>query len=360
MSHQGHLVFLPPNRVWRTYPGGATLDRLAGAEAPADSHLAEDWIGSTTRAINPGREHLQEGLSAVVVGGVVHRLKALVESDPVYFLGAAHVARHGTSLKLLVKFLDSAIRLHFQCHPSAAFAQRWLDSPSGKTEAYHILGVRAEVAEPYIYVGFQHPPTPEQLKRWIETQDIAALEACFTRIPVRVGDTFLIPGGLPHALGEGVFMVEIQEPTDLVARLEFERAGYVLPEAARFMNRGLDFALSFIDFTAYPPAAIDARFRCPPRGRRDLGGDSWQETLIGPAQTDCFRVARTHLRGPVTKPSATRFSIVIVTAGALTVELPGHTHRLQRYDTFFCPAGLGSLNLIPDGSAELLECFPPA
>lgn len=359
MSHRDQLVLLPPNRVWRTYPGGATLDRIAGEAEPTDSHLAEDWIGSITRSVIPGREAHYEGVSQVRVGEQIHDFKTLIASDPDYFLGNDHVAKHGQSLLLLVKFLDSAIRLNFQCHPSRDFARRFLDSPSGKTEAYHILGVREGVSDPFIYMGFQNPPTPEQLKHWIETQDIAAMEGCFEKIAIKPGDTYLIPGGLPHALGQGVFMVEIQEPTDFAVRYEFERAGYLLPEAARFMGKGIDFGLSMIDFTAYPLATVEDRFHCSPFARQELGPGSWQETLIGAEQTPCFRVAKTHLHGAVTKEEDT-FFIAIVTAGSLDVRIGGRIHRLQTYDKFFCPAGLGTLELVPDGAAEILECFPPS
>ena len=41
MTYRHKLLLLPPNRVWRTYPGGRTLDALAGVTNPADSHLAE-------------------------------------------------------------------------------------------------------------------------------------------------------------------------------------------------------------------------------------------------------------------------------------------------------------------------------
>lgn len=358
MQHRGHLVLLPPNRVWRTYPGGATLDRLAGAAAPADSHLAEDWIGSVTRSTIPGREALYEGVSPVVVAGATRDFRELVESDAEYFLGAAHVARHGRSLMLLVKFLDSAIRLHFQCHPSRDFARRVLNSPSGKTEAYHILGVRAGVTAPYFYMGFQRPPDPADLRRWIETQDVAAMERCFDPIRVAPGDTFLIPGGFPHALGEGVFMVEIQEPTDFAVRYEFDRAGYVLPEAARFMGHGVDFGLSMIDFTRYPREAIERDYRCPPRLLRDLGGGSRQDALIGPDRTPCFRVNHTRLAGPVTKQEES-FHIGIITAGDCAVTAGGRTHPLRRYDKFFCPAGL-PLHYAPAPACEILECLPPA
>src|SRR5581483_3343309 len=100
-----------------------------------------------------------------------------------------------------------------------------------------VLATRETGPAPFIYIGFQRPPPAAELKHLIETQDIAAIEACFDKIPVRAGDTFIIPGGTPHALGAGIFMIEIQEPSDLVVRFEFERAGYVLPEAARFMQR---------------------------------------------------------------------------------------------------------------------------
>lgn len=353
------LVILPPNRVWRTYPGGATLDRLAGQDVPEDSHFSEDWIGSVTRAVNPGRAEHLEGISTVQLGEDQFEFDALLKTDPDYFLGTEHVAKHGISPMLLVKFLDSAIRLHFQCHPTNEFARRVLNSPSGKTEAYHILGVRDGITDPFIYVGFQRPPTEDQLRTMVVDQDMTALESCFDKIPVQPGDTFIIPGGTPHALGEGVFMIEIQEPTDFAVRLEFERAGFVLPEVARFMGRDVDFGLSMIDRQAYPLADLDTNFRCQPHDRKSLSAGSWRETLIGPDQTPCFRVQQTHVHDACQRADET-FSINIVTEGELDVQAGETTHRLKTYDKFFCPAGLPPLALNPTtGSAKILECFPP-
>lgn len=385
-DHRGKLILLPPNRVWRTYPGGKNLDQLAHVHSPADSHLAEDWIASTTRAINRGREHIAEGVSQVRIGHgrTLHDFAQLLQSDPDYFLGPEHVRKHGAQPQLLVKFLDSGTRLHFQVHPTREFARRVLGAPSGKTEAYYVLGTRevervvrnglaavgaqaesalgtTSISEPtgYIYAGFQRPPTPAQLRDYILTQDIAAIEACFDRIPVRPGDTFIIPGGTPHALGAGVFMVEIQEPSDLVIRFEFERAGYVLPEGARFMNRDVEFALTVFNLAPLTPQHLETRVRCHPRRIRELGPGSYQEELVGPAQTDCFRVVRTHLGGPVVKDE-TSSVIAIVTSGSVIAEAGGESHPLDIYEKFFLPAGIGSLKLTPlAGSAEILECFPP-
>jgi mannose-6-phosphate isomerase len=263
-----------------------------------------------------------------------------------------------------------------------------LGVPSGKTEAYYVLGVRDDSRsgyrpeavpsgfsnprdgsgrkpelrpEPtgYIYVGFQRPPTPAQLRDYIVTQNIAAIESCFDRIPVKAGDAFIIPGGTPHALGAGVFMVEIQEPSDLVIRFEFERAGYVLPEAVRFMGRDVDFALTVFDFTPLNPFLPESRVRCWPRRLRELGPDSWQDELVGPAQTDCFRVMRTRVGAAVTKAEASSV-VAIVTSGRVMVETGEVRHQFDIYEKFFLPAGLGSVKLTPlHGPAEILECAPP-
>jgi len=369
-EHRQKLILLPPNRVWRTYQGGRILDSLAGNIPAVDTHFPEDWIGSTTRAVNIGRKQIREGLSQVVVGGAPHDFATLIAGDPEYFLGSAHLAKYGAAPLLLVKFLDPAIRLHFQVHPTADFAQRFLASPSGKTEAYYVLDVREPAeragnttepsAEPtgYIYLGFQRPPTRERLREMIERQDVAGIEACFNKIPVKPGDTYVVPGGVPHALGAGVFLVEIQEPSDLVVRFEFTRGGSTLPEAARFMGRGLDFCLDVFDFSAWPSSRLAVEAACPAKRRRALGPDSWQDDLVDAARTSCFRVRRTRLGGAIVKQEKD-FHIGIVTAGAVTLSVGGETHYLRRYDKFFVPAGLEGLHYAPEGTAEILECYPP-
>ncbi|MBX3751703.1 MAG: class I mannose-6-phosphate isomerase [Opitutaceae bacterium] len=358
MTHRGKIVLLPPNRVWRSYTGGRTLDQLAGAPAPADRHFPEDWIASTTRAINAGRETITEGPSRVVVGGAEHDFAALLASDPDYFLGSGHAARHGAQPHVLVKLLDPAIRLHLQVHPSAAFARERMQAPSGKTEAYHILGVRPEVRDPAIFLGFREPPTREGLRDLIERQDIAALLALMNRVPVKPGDTYVVPGGLPHALGEGLFLVEVQEPSDLVVRFEFERGGHVLPESARFMQRGLEFCLDVFDRSAWSPGRVLVEAGCPPRRRRALGPDSWQDDLIGPERTPCFRVRHSTLHAAVQKAESSAH-IAIVTTGACSVRAGGETHRFAAGGKFFLPAGIGAVGIEPEPACTVLECYPP-
>ena len=74
---------LAPNRVWRTYLGGKTLDRIGGADAPQDSHFPEDWLLSATPARNIGREEIaNEGISKVITPEGPVLLTELIEQFP--------------------------------------------------------------------------------------------------------------------------------------------------------------------------------------------------------------------------------------------------------------------------------------
>lgn len=348
-----------PNRVWRSYGGGKLLDTLAGSATPADSHFPEDWIFSTTKAVNPGREHIAEGVSQLL--GPDDRevfLTDLVAKDPDYFLGGDFVRKYGARGMFLVKYLDAAIRLHFQVHPTIEFSKKFLGAASGKTEAYHILSVRPDQNDPYILVGFQRPPPPAELKRMIETQDLEAIAACFDKIPVKVGDTFIIPGGRPHAIGEGVLMVEVMEPTDFVVRFEFEKYGYVLPESARFMNRGIDFGLTVFDLSPLPLEKFYDENRSRPERVEQYNAESHREKLIWEKHTRCFSITRSRILGNVNRRESSH-AVFIVLSGEGEFVVSGKKFAAKAMDRFFLPAGLGEYEIYSPKGLVLLECFPP-
>jgi mannose-6-phosphate isomerase len=353
-----NILFLESNRVWRTYPGGMKLDLMEGKAQPADAHFPEDWIGSTTCAVNKGREHLtEEGLSKVRLAGRKYILKALFEKEPLALLGAQHFKKYGANTQFLLKFLDSAIRLHIQCHPTIPFAQKHLNSNSGKTEAYIILNIRDEVTDPYIYMGFQNPPISGEFKRMIEEQDIDALLACFEKIPIKPGDVFMVPGGMPHAIGEGVFMIEIMEPTDFAVRIEFERGGYVLPEESRFMNRGIDFAISMFNYEPTPIEDVKNRFFCQPQVLT-VQNHSTEYILIDEHKTSCFRVNRIDVRDKYVKESET-FYIGIVISGSGNIITGDETYPVKEGSKFFVPFLTDSLTFESKHGMEIIATFPP-
>jgi len=358
MNYTNKLVRFTANRVWRSYTGGKILDQLEQKPKPQDTHFPEDWIGSTTQAVNPDRADIVEGLSHAIVGDEVIRFDKLIALNPGYFLGEQHCNAFDINPMLLVKFLDSSVRLHFQAHPSAEFAREHLNSNHGKAEGYYILDVR-EGTDAYVYVGFQHSPTRSAFKEMIETQNISAIEACFEKIPVKAGDCLFIPGGSPHAIGEGILMVEIMEPSDWAVRFEFSKAGYTMPEEARFMKRDLEFCLDVFDFTQLSVSQAVDKFFQQPKTDYYYNDNGYQATLIDGSITDKFRVKKSTISGSVDKKEQD-FYIGIVVNGECTINLGEETITLKRFDRFFCPAGVEVITITTEHGVEILECYPPA
>ncbi|MCK5528118.1 MAG: mannose-6-phosphate isomerase, partial [Kiritimatiellae bacterium] len=242
-----NLIPLPPNRVRRNYLGGMILDQLSGQPDPKDGNRPEEWIASTSEACNPGLKDIpNEGLAHITENNQSISLKDLFAEEPEFYLGKEHYNKLGNNLGFLAKLLDSSMRLHLQAHPTAEYAQKHLNSQWGKLETYYILDVRPD-CEGYIWLGFQHAPTQEEWNRIVLTQDMAAMHKCFEKVPVKKGEVWVIPGGIPHAIGEGVLVLEVMEPTDLVVRCEFERQGIVVPPDARFMGIDPEQALEIFD-----------------------------------------------------------------------------------------------------------------
>ena len=317
MNYKKQIIELPQNRVWRSYQGGRILDGLVGPDNPRDSHFPEDWIGSVTPACNPGSQYEHEGISTVRVDGQELLFFDLIARDPNYFLGKDHLARYGEQPMVLVKLLDSAVRLQLQVHPTAEFARAHLQSNSGKAEGY------------------------------------------FDKIRVKPGDVLFIPGGVPHAIGGGIFLVEIMEPSDLVVRFEFESNGYTLPESARFMNRGLDFCLDMFDFKTKPESQVRKEHMFEPRLETTYGKTAHRYHLVGAETTPCFQVKKFVIKGIVEREEDTFFTGV-VTAGHCVLKTAGTAIELDTFDKFFCPAGLGAYTIEAEEEVQILECFPPA
>ncbi|MEX0988060.1 MAG: hypothetical protein WD052_11335, partial [Bacteroidales bacterium] len=194
-------------------------------------------------------------------------------------------------------------------------------------------------------------------KRYIETQDEKAILSCFDKIRIQPGDVFFVPGGMPHAIGEGVFMIEIMEPTDLAVRIEFERGGYVLPEESRFMNRGINFALSMFSFEAYPVERIKEKYFCEPR-ILDKQGRSTEYILIDEQQTPCFRVHRIDVHDHFEKKYNT-FYIGIVSKGAGIVRIDDQSYTVNAGMKFFIPYKTGPVRFESEVGMEIIATFPP-
>jgi mannose-6-phosphate isomerase len=328
-------LLLPANGVPRFYLGGPEIARLRGTE-PAGERVPEDWVGSTTTVF--GEPEL--GLSRLADGRL---LRDAIAADPVAFLGPDHAARRGPDPGLLVKLLDAGERLPVHVHPDDAFAREALGTPFGKTEAWIVVGTTTPDAS--VAAGFREDVDPAALARWVRDQDHAALLGALNPIPVRAGDAVFVPAGTPHAIGDGVLIVELQQPSDLSILLEWEGFG-IADEAEATLGLGWDLALRSVDLGACDAGALQ-------HARVGNGGEI--RRLLPPAADPFFRAE--HVAPAPVAQLERGFAILVVIGGAgtLTPE-DGDPLPLRRGDTVLVPWAAGRCSI--DGGVAAIACRP--
>jgi mannose-6-phosphate isomerase len=247
---------LPPNLLRHFYAGGARIGRLRGLDVESD-HMPEEWLGAVNTAFGSDRR----GLSRLEDGTLV---RDAIAAAPEAWLGPEHVGRFGPNPGLLVKLLDAGQRLPVHFHPGRAFARDALALPYGKTEAWVIID-----AEPgaTVHAAFSRPIELSEVRDWMRAQDSAAMLGAMHELPVAAGDAIFVPAGTPHAIGAGILLLELQEPTDLSVLLEWD--GFELSEDDGHLNLGWDRALEALDRTAWAPERV-AELRGPAGGARVL------------------------------------------------------------------------------------------
>jgi mannose-6-phosphate isomerase len=274
-----------------------------------------------------------EGISALNSIRERQDLPALLAEDPQFWFGAQnHAAQTEQGIPVLWKFLDSSVRLQIQAHPDKAFARRHLNSQKGKTECWHILSTRGGA---HVYLGFQNPPTRGAWARIIQEQNVDAMLACFEPIPVRPGETYTVPAGTPHAIGEGVFMLELQEPTDWVVRCETVNAGLRLPTEACFMGLDLETCLDVFDYGAWPIEKVRGRLQQPPKTTVSTSSFC-EEELISPAFHEYFRLHRLSGAGEATWRGQ-ELMLLIALRGKGSLSLGSDSQVIESGQTWLLP-----------------------
>ena len=360
----GAPVRLKSERAWRTYHGGRLLDELHGISPAQDSHFPEDWICSTVRAINAGREDVVEGLNSLV--DVDMTLRDYIAADPVAALGVEHVARVGESLGVLVKLIDAAERLGIQCHPDKAKAREFFDSPFGKTECWHVVGGREidvgvlrsdgapAVEKPCVYMGFKPDVTEEKWRDVFERQDIAAMLGMLHRIEVEKGDTFFIEGGTPHAIGAGCLLVEIQEPTDYTFRTEkVTPQGFEIPDRACHYGIGFDNMFECFHYDGCDEAEARRRYMVEPHVV-ERTNEFVRTEIIGASRTECFSLERFDIRRKCEFAADGNFSALYVLSGRGRLEGEAGSVEVKPGDQFFVPAAAQVFSVAADDGDEIV------
>jgi mannose-6-phosphate isomerase len=328
-------VRLPANQPDRFYRGGAAIAALRGTEAREFG--PEDWVASCTTL--HGAPDL--GLSVLPDGRL---LRDAVAEHAGSWLGAAHLARFGTDPALLVKLLDAGQRLPVHCHPADSFAAAHFGSRYGKTEAWIVVGAAPEST---VHIGFKEDVPADTVAGWVARQDAAAMLGALNPMTVRPGDTVFVPAGLPHAIGAGVFIVELQQPTDLSVTLEWR--GFLDDEAGGHLGIGFATALDCVDRSGWADR-LDTLVNHPEDDTtapvRDLFGD---------AAAGFFRAER--VRGGAELAPSFGVLVALSGTGVLHTEHAGEV-PVARGDTFVLPHAAGAVTV--GGDLAAIRCLPPA
>lgn len=333
-------VILPANQPRQFYRGGRGIAMLRGTPS-ADGFRPEDWVASTTTRF--GRE--SDGLSLLPDG---KSLRTEVESSPKQWLGGAHVARFGSSTALLVKLLDAGQRLPVHCHPSDSFAREHLGSAFGKTEAWVVIGTSAP--DPTVHLGFRQDVEPDAVEHWVSTQDTHAMLGALNEFRVRPGDTVHVPAGIPHSIGRGVFVVELQQPTDLSVTLEWD--GFLSGAENAFLGMDVPTALRCLNRDGLGAAEMSTLVRSTAELRAP------RVPLLSEQAAPFFHADRLHVEPGADVHLAPGFGVLLVLSGSAHLHADDGTRLdLQRGRTVVIPHCAGEIRI--DGDCTAVHCSPP-
>lgn len=234
-------VELAPNLITHEYQGGARIASYRGL-GPAGTNQPEEWIGSTV----PRAGEQETGLARTTSG---EYLRNLIAMDRASWIGEeAAPSGDAGDTGVLFKLLDAGQRLPVHFHPGRSFARSHLGCPYGKTEAWVILEAEPGAA---VYLGWKEHTDLSELAARRDAQDSEWMLSRMNRIPVKAGMGIFVPAGTVHAIGEGVLVAEVQEPTDFSAVLEWSVT--TLTREQSHLGVGFDTVMNALDLTPMKP-----------------------------------------------------------------------------------------------------------
>jgi mannose-6-phosphate isomerase len=331
-----HPLPLAPQLMTRPYRGGARLAGFRHAHDVVADHCGEDWLASTTTVF--GETSL--GLTVLPDG---RRLRDAVDADPIAFLGPEHTEVFGSSTGLLVKLIDPQQRLSVHVHPTRDFSRRLLGLPYGKTEAWYVLDVPPTDAA--VHIGFVDDVDPERLRADVEGERGAQLLDRLHRVPVSPGDAIFVPAGTPHAIGEGVLLAEVQEPSDLLVRLEW--LGYSVGSMPSDMGLGMGTALTAVDCSGWDDHRL----------RTNIKRHSPDDASALPTPADPFFRLSVRDGSTIDPPENAGFAVVVVLRGEGQISGDDFGVPIRSGDAYLVPFGAGNWTIA--GTARVLVARPP-
>ena len=275
---------------------------------------------------------------SVVANGFLaeNNLNELLEIYLTDLVGEKNYEKYGLGFPLLIKFIDAQDNLSVQVHPDDAFAQEKYGQ-NGKTEMWHVIQADEGAG---LYVGFSQMITAQQ---YMDAVENGTLENYLKFYPVKAGDTFMIPAGTVHAIGKGVLLAEIQQPSDITFRIyDWNRVD------ANGERRELHTEEAFEAIHSEENLG-DFKVKYTPEKNKTV-------TLV---HSPYFNTNLLEMDMQVEKSFVNLDSFVIYMCleGSTFLVSDDNKERLETGEVVLVPAEIDRLTIIPDPKAKLLEVY---
>jgi mannose-6-phosphate isomerase len=336
------LLFSPiyKTKVW----GGRRLERL-GRRLPGDERTP---IGEAWEVVDLARTSVSGGGGSAEHSVVANGPCAGVELGELWTRwGAALAGRPrapaDADFPLLVKLLDASTNLSLQVHPTESYA-RAHPGAQLKTEAWYVLDAEPGAA---LYKGLARGVGPAQLRTALASGSRESLEPLLVRVPARAGDCHYLPSGTCHALGAGILVLEVQDPSDTTFRLyDWGRT-----------DRPLHVEEALECLGSSPASSERASRASAPRTARS--GAFRRTSLV---ECDAFALERVEAaQGEHPLPTGTASIWNVLTGGGEILGAAFEPVPIARGATVLLPAGLSAARLRLDAASSWIEIsLPPS
>jgi mannose-6-phosphate isomerase len=243
---------------------------------------------------------------------------------------------------ILVKFLFPTDQLSIQVHPDDAFASQ-NESPNacGKTEMWHAVSADPGAT---LLLGLIPQVDRNKFQSAISNE---GLETYFQRLPVSAGDTFFVPPGMPHTIGAGMVLCEVQQNSDFTYRLyDFNR----VDPAGKPRDLHIDKAMAVINFAGSTGGKVSTV--------ELSSSEEVKKSLL--AACPYFATERWDVSAPHhTKSDAARFELLIILGGTGAIQSRDGSQPYKQGECWLIPASLGQFSLIPKENTSLLRTYVP-
>ncbi len=301
------VVPVAKERVW----GGSRLG------PPRALPIGELWVAGPWLEVAAGAH----------AGRTLEELAASLGPE---LVGTAARRGRGPRFPLLLKLIDPAAWLSVQVHPDDETARALVGPDAvGKVEAWYVLD-----AEPgaELLVGVR--PSVRQADVREAMRRGAAVTELLAHQEVEAGDAVLLPVGTLHAVGPGLLLYEIQQPSDITYRVDdWGRA----PSPERPLHTREALA------SVAPDSRPQVRRGGAP-GRLAACPHFTLDLLDAPARLD---------------PGGRTLHLLTAVGASLALSGPGWEERLEPLESLVVPASAGAYELRPGPGARALVAALP-